>query len=67
MKHFVMTTAEMKKTIVEKIETLSESQLNELQLFIDRINKLPVKEYKLMEHVESIVTEREEVLKKLAK
>lgn len=67
MKHFVMTTAEMKKTIVEKIETLSESQLNELQLFIDRINKLPVKEYKLMEHVESIVSEREEVLKKLAK
>lgn len=67
MKHFVMTTAEMKKKIVEKIETLSESQLNELQLFIDRINKLPVKEYKLMEHVESIVSEREEVLKKLAK
>lgn len=62
-----MTTAEMKKKIVERIETLSESQLNELQLFIDRINKLPVKEYNLMEHVESIVSEREEVLKKLAK
>ena len=33
-----MSVAEMKKTILEKVETLSEEQLIELNQFVDRIN-----------------------------
>ncbi|MDQ6609954.1 MAG: hypothetical protein M3Y85_09060 [Bacteroidota bacterium] len=62
-----MSVAEMKKTIIEKVERLTEAQLIELNNFVDAINKLPAKEYDLLPHVESIVKEREEVLKKLAK
>ena len=61
-----MSVAEMKKTILEKVETLSEEQLIELNQFVDRINMQSSKEYNLLPHVESIVSEREEVLKKLA-
>ena len=61
-----MSVAEMKKTILEKVETLSEEQLIELTQFVDRINMQSSKEYNLLPHVESIVSEREEVLKKLA-
>ena len=61
-----MSVAEMKKTILEKVETLSEEQLIELNQFVDRINIQSSKEYNLLPHVESIVSEREEVLKKLA-
>ncbi|MCW3107528.1 MAG: hypothetical protein JWQ09_2034 [Segetibacter sp.] len=61
-----MSVAEMKKTIIEKVETLSEEQLNELKQFIDRINNIHPKEYDLLPHVENIVSEREGLLKKLA-
>ena len=61
-----MSVAEMKKTILEKVETLSEEQLIELNQFVDRINMQSSKEYNLLPHVESIVSERQEVLKKLA-
>ena len=61
-----MSVAEMKKTILEKVETLSEEQLIELTQFVDRINMQSSKEYNLLPHVESIVSERQEVLKKLA-
>lgn len=61
-----MSVAEMKKTIIEKVETLSEEQLNELKVFIDRINNTGSKEYDLLPHVENIVSEREALLKKLA-
>ncbi len=60
-----MSVAEMKKTILEKVETLSEKQLIELNQFVDKIN-MQAKEYDLLPHVESIVSEREEVMKKLA-
>lgn len=62
-----MSVAEMKKAIKEKIETLNESQLKELDSFITRINNVPVGEWDLGNHVKKIVKEREEVLKNLAK
>ena len=61
-----MSVAEMKKTILEKVETLSEEQLIELTQFVDSINMQSSKEYNLLPHVTSIVSERQEVLKKLA-
>ena len=56
----------MKKTIMHEVETLSEEQLIELKQFIDKINDTSVKEYDLLSQVDSIVSEREELLKKLA-
>lgn len=56
----------MKKAIIEKVEGLSEEQLIQVNQFVDSINNTPAKEYDLLPHVENIVKEREEVLKKLA-
>ena len=61
-----MSVTEMKKTILEKVDSLSEKQLIELREYIDRINNPAVKEYDLLRHAESIMSERAEVLKKLA-
>ena len=61
-----MSVAEMKKTIIEKVDTLSEEQLRELSKFIDKKNNTELKEYNLLEHVENIISEREYLLKKLA-
>ena len=61
-----MSVAEMKKTIIEKVDTMSEEELSMLKQFIDKTNYSSGKEYDLLSHVESIVSEREEVLKKLA-
>lgn len=66
-KYDVMSIAEMKKAIQEKIEDLNEIQLKEVELFINRINNIPAGEWQLEEHVKNIVEEREELLKKLAK
>ena len=62
-----MSVAEMKKIIFEKLDTLSEEQLVDLDQFIDGINNPSEKEYDLLQHVENIVSERGEVMKKLAK
>ncbi len=61
-----MSVAEMKKTILEKVDALAEEQLIELKEYIDRINNTGIKEYDLLPHVENIVSEREAVMKKLA-
>lgn len=61
-----MSVAEMRKTVLEKVETLSEQQLLKVNQFVDRINEMPGKEYELLEHVKNIVSERSEVIKKLA-
>lgn len=61
-----MSTVEIKKTILEKVDLFSEEQLIELKEYIDRINRPLVKEYDLLPHIENIVSEREEVMKKLA-
>lgn len=61
-----MSVEEMKKAISEKVETLTEEQLMRVSNYIDSINQTPGKEYDLLPHVEDIVKEREEVLKKLA-
>jgi DNA-binding ferritin-like protein len=57
-----MSVAEMKKAIAEKLEKLDETQLKELDIFINKINILPANEWNLSEHVKNIVNEREEVL-----
>ncbi len=62
-----MSVAEMKKIILEKIDSLSEKQLADLTQIIEDINNPQPKEYNLMEHVENIVSEREDVMKRLAK
>ena len=62
-----MSVAEMKKIIVEKLDALSQEQLVDLEQFIDGINNPTEKEYDLMQHVENIVSDRGDVLKKLAK
>ena len=62
----VMSVEEMKKTIKENVETLSEDQLIQVKEFVESINNVTSKEYNLLPHVENIVSEREEVLKKLA-
>jgi hypothetical protein len=61
-----MSVAEMKQTIMQKVETLSEEQLIELKQLVDRINNISANKYDLLPHVENIVSEREELLKKLA-
>lgn len=61
-----MSTSEMKKIIHEKVEKLNDAQLNELDNYITRINNLPAGEWDLSDHIENIVSERAEVLKKLA-
>ena len=55
----------MKKRILEKVETLNERQLMELNNFVDNINNTPSQEYDLLGYVQDIVDERKEVLKKL--
>ncbi|HSN60376.1 MAG TPA: hypothetical protein VLR49_05555 [Ferruginibacter sp.] len=62
-----MSISEMKKSIQEKIETLNEVQLKEVEIFINRINNIPAGEWDLEEDVKNIVEEREELLKKLGK
>ena len=62
-----MSVAEMKKEIIKKVESLTEEQLVALNRFVDSINHGSVREYNLLPHIENIVKEREEVLKKLAK
>jgi hypothetical protein len=61
-----MSAAELKKAILEKVETLTDQQLIEVNLFVDAINNNKRIEYDLMRHVEDIIDERKEVLKKLA-
>ena len=61
-----MSVAEMKKKINEKVDTLNEAQLKVVDIFINKINNLPAGEWNLLSHVENIVNERAEVLKKLA-
>jgi len=64
---YIMSVEEMKKVITEKVSRLNEDQLQELNNFLNRINDTPANEWDLIEHVNNIVNEREEVLKKLAK
>ena len=61
-----MSVEEMKREIIKKVETLTEEQLIQLGQYVDAINQASVKEYNLLPHVEAIVKERSEVLKKLA-
>ena len=61
-----MSVAEMKKKIIEKVETLSESELLQIHTFIDGISKTDKKDFDITKHIDSIITEREEVLRKLA-
>ncbi len=61
-----MSIEEMKKNIIEKVEMLTEEQLVQLTKYVDAINQETAREYDLFPHVENIVKERGDVLKKLA-
>ena len=61
-----MSILEMKKDIQEKIEVLNEAQLKEVEIFIERINTLDVREWNLEKYVNEIIEERSEILEKLA-
>ena len=56
----------MRKFITERVETLSEEQLLVVKKMLDDISPSSEKEYDLLPEVENILSEREEVLKKLA-
>jgi len=62
-----MSVAKMRKVINEKVSRLNEDQLKEVNNFLNKINDTSANEWDLIEHVNNIVTERQEVLKKLAK
>jgi hypothetical protein len=62
-----MSVEELKKEIQKEIENLSPEQLKSVDNFIKNINSVSSKEWDLNEHVQNIMQEREEVLKKLAK
>ncbi len=62
-----MNVAEMKKAINEKVDQLNEDQLKEVNIFINKINNAPANEWDLTKHVNNIVNERKDVLKKLAR
>lgn len=61
-----MSTAEMRKLILEKIEHLDDASLKKVQEFISTINAEPA-EWNLREDVKEIVKEKSELLSKLAK
>lgn len=61
-----MSVEEMKKIIIEKVEMLTEEQLVQLTKYVDAMNQAPAREYDLLPHVENIVKERGDVLKRLA-
>lgn len=61
-----MSAEEIKRHLLEKVETLTEQQLLQLNNYVDAIKQEPAKEYDLLQHVESIVKERKDVLKRLA-
>lgn len=56
----------MKKAIVDKVETLTEKQLIELDRFVDNLSKSSSNEYNLLPYIEDLIDERKAVLKKLA-
>lgn len=60
-----MSIAEMKKEINDKINRLDETQLKVVEEFLEKINSQN-SEWNLQKHVNEILNERAEVLKKLA-
>lgn len=61
-----MSIAQMKKEINAKIDELSETQLKAVDEFIEKINLAKKKEWNLKMHLDDIMNERSEVLKRLA-
>jgi len=64
-KSLVMSVAEMKKEINDKINKLDEPQLKMVEKFIEKINS-QTSEWDLQKYVNEILNERAEVLQKLA-
>jgi hypothetical protein len=60
-----MSVTEMKKEINDKINKLDETQLKMVEKFIEKIN-LQTSEWDLQKYVNEILSERVEVLQKLA-
>lgn len=60
-----MSVDELKKKLTKQVETLSEDQLLQVQDFLKSLTQSS-REIDLSSHVDNIVNERAEVLKKLA-
>lgn len=61
-----MSTAELKKILHEKIDSLDDEELKRLQSMLNEINSEPV-EWNLREEANQIINEKSELLSKLAK
>ena len=61
-----MSTAEIRKILHDKIDTLDDEELKKLQSILNQINAEPV-EWNLREEAKQIVNEKTELLSKLAK
>lgn len=62
-----MAPEEMKKKVKLKIDAIDESQLKLVVDFIEKVESSKVKEWKLMKHIDEIIEERGDVLKRLAR
>lgn len=61
-----MNIEEIKKKIHSKMEELDKDQLMVVEEFIEKINSLNLNEWDLSQYVNEIVSERSDVLQKLA-
>lgn len=62
-----MSVAEIKETIKGQLDTMSEAELKEVGLFIERLNEAHTKEWDLTGLAEKVINERRVLLNELAK
>ncbi len=62
-----MSVAEIKETIKGQLETMSEAELKEVELFIERLSEAHAKEWDLTGLAEKVIKERRVLLNELAK
>lgn len=62
-----MSVAEIKETIKGQLETMSEAELKEVELFIERLSEAHAKEWDLVGLADKVINERRVLLNELAK
>ena len=61
-----MSVAEMKIEVIRRIDSLTEEQLNQVNIFIESINGAAPNSSKYLQEANKIIAERNDVLHKLA-
>ena len=61
-----MSEAEMKIEVIRRIDSLTEEQLNQVNIFIESINGAAPNSSKYLQEANKIIAERNDVLHKLA-